>query len=694
MVGSSKLTSSPAAPRYDSHVRIPWLTSVLIGLVTALAFSTPALGADPDSLSVRITSLSPTVLTGDTTITLTGTASNPSKSPWTSVHAYLVMPKRPYTNRVQLQDALASDSAYVGERIVDTDRFAIIGDLEPGEEREFTIRVPSKEIGLSHADGVFPVGVHLVATNSRGERNPQSQARDVTLLPSINSDVPSVKTTLVWPFVETWPIDKVNPKEIAQSVTGGQLQRYLEAAKATPVSSRTLLIDPALLDSLEAIADDAEAHDIDADVAQAMRVWNADLVALSQKSDTWIVGYARPDFLGFFSSAGAPRITDVIQKSTQEAAERHKISGKTVVWPAQGDSTAALLNFVAGNKTDLAIVAPTRLNNWSQTDGSVVSTQTGSSAQPLLAASPLRLVHAQADTSFFVQHTLSTATLSSLELAGNPKARSDAVTLVNPRWDPQVDQLKPLLSLLSAENASSFLSPVTLGASVTAPQSSVSVKKTTSAKSFPKERSHLTAQLESISSLVSDVNLEPGASLENDRQVARSVALRWRGENAAVQSGIAKAIQDKQAFLGKITLEAPATITLSGQEGAFPLTIRNGTGAPIRVSLTLEADVAGITFAKAPVVRVEPGSSYTMTVSANLGSQVAATMTAQLTSETGTAFGKPSAFVLRSSNVGQFVWIAMAAAMLLVVAAGIRRFLRRRNTGTDTPPSTESDDRG
>ena len=74
---------------------------------------------------------------------------------------------------------------------------------------------------------------------------------------------------------------------------------------------------------------------------------------------------------------------------------------------------------------------------------------------------------------------------------------------------------------------------------------------------------HTTDHFDRDVRVVSDVNLEPGASLENDRQVARSVALRWRGENAAVQSGIAKAIQDKQAFLGKITLEAPATIVVA-----------------------------------------------------------------------------------------------------------------------------------
>lgn len=694
MVGGSKLTSSPNAPRYDSHVRTTWLASILIGLVSALALASPAHGADPDSLSVRITSLSPNVLDGESTITLSGTATNTSKETWRSVHAYLVMPKRPYTNRVQLQDVLASDSAYIGERIVNTDQFAIIGDLNPGEKRAFTIRVPSKDIGLSPANGVYPVGVHLIATNARGERSPQSQARDLTLLPSITSGAPSVKTTLVWPFMETWAVDDINPSSIARSVTQGQLYRYLEAAKATSSASRTLLVDPAVLDSVESIASAAEEHGIDLETAEGMRAWVSDLVALSQQTDTWILDYARPDFLGFYNTPDANRITKTVQKSTQEAAGRHRISGKSISWPARGDTTASLANFFSRENRDLVIVSPTRLNNWHQTNGSLISVDSGSSMQPLLAASPLGLVDTQSDTSYFVQHTLSLAALSSVELAGNPDAHSDSVTLINPNWDPQLDQLKPLLNLLSVDNRGSFLSPTTLNGSPSNERTSVSIKRTTSAKSFPKQRTESTAELERLSSLVSAVSLEPGTSLANQAQVTRSVALGWRGKNAAVQQELTRSINEKKAFLEKISVEAPATITLSGQEGAFPLTIRNGTDAPVRVSLTLLADVTGITFADTPTVRIEPGSSHTMTVSAHLGTQVAATMTAQLTSESGTTFGEPSAFVLRSSNVGQFVWIAMAGALLLVAIAIARRFLKRRKPNSNSSQSTEASNHG
>ena len=79
-----------------------------------------------------------------------------------------------------------------------------------------------------------------------------------------------------------------------------------------------------------------------------------------------------------------------------------------------------------------------------------------------------------------------------------------------------------------------------------------------------------------------------------------------------------------------------------------------------------------------PPVEIAAGERHTVTVEADLGEQTSSTVTAWLATSDGSTFGEPAVFNIRSSNVGLFVWIAIAAAGLLVVATWARRFLGRR----------------
>ncbi len=699
MVGGPKLTASTQSPRYDGHVRFRSLVSLVVGLLLTLPFLTPASHADSDDLKVHITSISPSVLGKDSVITLKGTASNSGDETWTSVHAYMVMPRWPYTSRTQVHDVLTSDLAYVGERIVNTDRFATIGTLAPGESKDFTIRVPSKELGLSAADGVYPVGVHLVATDPQGHRDPQSQSRDLTLLPRISAESARVPSGLVWPFIDTANPADPDPQQLAESTKDGQMRRYLDAARSTPASARSVLVDPALIDTVEVAAKAAEELGLSEEDIQALTQWTADLIALSQESDTWIIDYSRPDYLGFSASSHASSFNKSIRSSTQDATARHKLIGKKIIWPALNDPTTSLLNSIATLNPDRVLVSTDRVSDWEASDGSLLTFNHDDVRVPLLGMTPLQFSQLEKSTSLFVQHTLSNATLSSIERENDPTADSNALTFINPRWDPEPEQLALLLTKLSS-NTSSFLTPTTISTLPARKQAEVSILKETPNKPFGRERLNLTAQLSEMADLVTEVNLNPQTADGPQNDLARSVSLQWRGDNAAAIRSLRASIAAKENFLNGVTLESPATITLSGQQGAFPLTIRNGTKSPVRVSLKVSADVPDISFEDVPAVRIEPGASHTMTLSADMGTQVAATVTAQLRSISGTEFGQSSAFVLRSSNVGQVVWIAMAFAVLLVIAAAVRRTVKRRRASTELTQNgkheqlTEDEDHG
>lgn len=680
MVGGPELTRSTARDRYDGHVRVRWIFALIVSALAILGVGAPATqAATSDDLSITIRSISPTILTGKSTITLTGTVTNSGKQAWTSANAYLVMPRWPYTSREQVHDVLSSDYAYVGERIVSTGRFAELGTLQPGQTKQFSIRVPSGDLDLSAADGVYPVGVHLVATDPQGARSGQSKARDLTLLPRLSDDARRVQAGIIWPFIEPWSPATVKRDEIAESVMRGPLRHYLDAAAATPHDARTILIDPALLDSVSAVSDEAEELKLTAEEVALVDDWIADTLALASASDTYIIDYGRPDYFGFLGSPQSKNLNSSVQSATRDAIERYKLVGKSIVWPAAGDPTSKFVSHLVALDHDLAVVSSERVSSWKPTAGSRVPVGAVDSKIEGFVHTPWAFSPLTSNGSLVVQNFFSTATFSSLEKSQNSSAHSDALLLMNPRWDPVLEDLSQLLTALEGQRGS-FLTPTTLSSRGTASEKPLAVRKSSTSPVFSPTRLAQTQKLARKNALVQNVNLAPTKGNSSTMETARAVSLGWRPSPTAVSTHVASSLASADAFLNEITLETPGTITLSSDKGSFPLTIRNGTDSPVRVSVRLTADVPGISFAKSPAVRIEPGSSHTMTVDANMREQVAATASAQLTTVDGESFGAAQAFVLRTSNVGQYVWIGLGAAVLLVITAAGRRLVQRRRS--------------
>ena len=53
-----------------------------------------------------------------------------------------------------------------------------IGDLEPGSTTRFEVRVPYRQLGISGAEGVYPVGVEILGTDVDGTRGTAAIRRD------------------------------------------------------------------------------------------------------------------------------------------------------------------------------------------------------------------------------------------------------------------------------------------------------------------------------------------------------------------------------------------------------------------------------------------------------------------------------------------------------------------------------------
>lgn len=309
-------------------------------------------------LVVSIDTLSPTALERGDVVEVSGVITNVDDQTWRDVSAFLVISAGALTTRQELQDAADSpDTAYIGDRIVEPDAFAAVGDLAPGQSAAYTLRVPYRVLGITGASGVYQLGVHVLGTDEDGTRSLSATGRARTFLPLLNSagivgGAARVRTSLLWPLLA--PVRRVadgrvinTDQLISLTSAGGRLRTLLDMARDSSGMPLTLVLDPGLLDALGEIArgttlapladaaptdgpgspptSDAVPGDGDGDGdsramrdpltgpgalaefvrteptgnesagQRAARVWLRDLVGLAQDVPVWTTGYAQPD---------------------------------------------------------------------------------------------------------------------------------------------------------------------------------------------------------------------------------------------------------------------------------------------------------------------------------------------------------------------------------------------------------------
>ena len=654
-----------------------------------MAPGSPARAADKDpELTVSIQSLSPSRLGSDSTVTMTGTVTNRDDHAWTNVQAYLVIPTVPFTTRAQVGDAIDNGDAYTGARVVDAGTFDDMGDLAPKQSRQFTVKVPYAKLAISGAEGVYPVGVQILGTDTDGERSNDAIARATTFLPLISSGHQRIPASVVWPFLmpdrRKYDGDYADPAGLIAAVSaGGQLRNLLDLAASTDGSSSTAVIDPALLVGVDDLANGRHvADDVDLTDQQKLeaRSFLDDLLAFARQQGSWILGFDRPDVLALSQSGDLEGpLKEAINRATDSALTKFQLFGRRTSWPSAKGVTARLLRDLRGAGDSPVIVTSGALPDWDRRQGSIVQYVTPAGPMPLLVTDALDAgVPGQDSVVTLRQRILSEAALATLQREIDPKSRADAVTMVDPRWDPGTQWAT---GQLSAAFESPFTSGTSLESVLTRPLTTYDGKV-----AFAKDRTLSRAQLEAAADIVAKGGALSSVIPQSDsvddalaQDVASVLGIRWRTDSAT-GTGIAKKLADQAgAELRKITIKGPPSVTLSSSKGGFPITIRNGTDEAIRVGVSLESSNPALTIPDVKPVDIGAGERRTLTVDIDLGRQNATTITARLKSTDGKAIGQPAEFNVRSSKIGVVLWVAMGLAALLVLAALVRRFSRRRN---------------
>lgn len=672
-------------------------------LLGSFLISVPPAGAADDApdLEVRISSLSPSHLTSGSRVTLGGTVTNNDSHTWRTVQAYLVIPATPYTTRAQVDEAIGNGKAYTGTRIVDIGLYDELGDLAPNQSHTFEVSVPWDHLGITGAEGVYPVGVQILATDADGTRSDTAIARATTFLPLISARQAPVPTSILWPFLMTdyRGVDGayVHSDDLLRSVSpGGQMRNLLDLASSTVGTASTLLLDPALLVGIDDLSRGRhlpKSFTVTAPQKALAADFLQDLLTFSRTHATWVMDYDRPDDLALTMNGDLRRpLEEAIDRATESALTTYQISGRRVSWPTRDGVTSAMLGNLRGSGDSPAIVTPSSVPGWEPRLGSMVQYTTSRGPMPLLVNAVRNGdTPGQDSTVTLRQRLLSDAALAVLERAIDPTSRADAVTMVDPQWDPGVRWATGNLS-------EGFTAPFTTGQNLerflTQSLSSYTGRAPSRAKATPISR----AQLRSATAIVSAGQLLSSVIQRSDgvedslaRTVSGVLGVRWRLDPATGMTIAATRARRTGAELDKVTIEAPPAVTLSSSKGGFPLTIRNGSESAIRVGIALASSNPALSIPSVKPIDVGPGERHTVTVQVDLGRQRTTYLTARLATEAGQSLGAPTTFKVRSSRIGVVLWVAMGLAGLFVLVTLVHRFHRRR-TRTATQQLADDDD--
>ncbi|OUZ12562.1 hypothetical protein BHE97_02375 [Aeromicrobium sp. PE09-221] len=632
-------------------------------------------------LTVTIDALTPSQLTADATIEVSGRIENTSDGDWTSVQAYLVMARSPFTTREQVETAARSSTTYTGERVTTIGLFDEVGDISPGDTAQYDLSVPLHEIGPTGAPGVYPVGVQLLATDPDGVRPQDSVARATTFLPWIDDPSSPIGGGLVWSFVlDPRRDDEADDVQAMRTAIGenGRLRRQLDLAAALPVEAQSLIIDPAVLDASQQMADgESPFDDVTEEAREEAQSFHDDLVALARRSSVWNIDYDRPDWAALserpdLAAAFSPRVA----ATTQSVLDEHGITGRSARWAMETGVTGGMLEHHRAEGDAPTIVRAAALPQWDQRDGSLVTVDAEHGPALLAVDDTLGSGEEVETTVSLRQRVLTRAALAALSRAADPESAADAVTFVDPGWvpEPRADTG----ALAAALRGDDLVEGTTLDRLVTGGVDPYDGEVPAHPVSEPLPSSVLAAaaNLAEAEDAVAAVSTGEAGGSQAERNLASAVSVRWRSApERAVRSAEQQAIERSGSLAG-IEVLGPQTVTLSSSQGSFPLTVNNPTRLPISVSILLTPGNPALSSSRLDPIDVAPGERRTVNAEIDLGRQTSTTITAQAMAG-DRAIGSETSFNVRSSQVGTIVWVAMGVAVAGVVFAMSRRFRRR-----------------
>lgn len=684
----------------------------------------------PDPLQVVIEEIAPAVIPEQgEDLTVTGRIRNRSTQVWTDLRVYLLTSPEPLTSADELAVAAESDPRIeVGNRLVDPGLWAEASDLEPGESTPFTLVVPRADLILSGAPGVYWLGVQVLGT-TEGVRLEGADGRARTFLPLVPSETDPISLALaiqVRNQVVREPDGTLSsPEDWSERLApGGRLRRVLALGRSARQRPLTWVVDAAVIDAARSLSDgnpplvladgqdedeppaeesdpsaspdaaeesgddSAEAENPGGDPPGPAQAWLSGLTSALQQSPTLSVPYGDLD-LSAAVRAGDEGLVATATELSKARLEGVATGARPVAAPPEGRLSPEAADLVLGRVP--AVLAPDGVEISGAAEGTDPSVLNPPDAEEVLLApapeamwgpSPLPIRSALSVR----QRLLADAALHALsDPGGQPLIR-----FLPPRWDPGERWRKAAFfpglrqPWLVATELADLLDGARPGATSGTEVEMVYTEQDAAAELRPSVVAAADA-LVAQGRVLAEVLLDSGDVDERITGQALLSASVWNRDRPGRAAGRARETREMiRDSLNQISVRAPEFVTMSSEEGTFQVTVINGLDQPVLVGLDARIVGDNLTLTLPEPIELAPRSRGALRIDAAAADIGVHAVTLQPISTEGTAIGTATRLSVRSSRVGLFLWVVMAAGAIAlfgtITVRVLRRVRRRRRT--------------
>ena len=657
------------------------------------------------AVQVRITSFSPMVPKPGDSVTIDGVVTNTGATTLTNTQAIACIDDQRgrITDSAELADIPADPSDC--ESPAGSTAFQDFADvLEPSVSRRFSITVPWRQWHVGGRSGVYVVGVKIRGDNPDGGRENPGVARTLMPVMAPKTTVRQVRTAMMLPlrhrptqlngsyFAGESLVDAMKP--------GGRLARLVQSGTGKKVS---WLIDPSTLDEARQLA---KEYRTDGRVgapkqpSQVARDWLAALDrAVAPAKQVTMLPYGDPD-VRTLEATGLGRIVDASRELASAAEPPLGKPVQSAIWLENGFADAATLAALTGDQTSSRPDDLTLLSSWAWAPDQRPDLDSSPLVSVTTPAGPVRAVVAdQGLTSGGPDPVILNgpvqvrqrfvAETALLAMAGDGTAPVTVVAAPARGFDVLGSATAVLLQGMSAPwitpiGIDEVTGPATQTVEAPAPKQTLSVLNE--------------SQLDAVRAIdqdiatYNDLQRHSAAFKANlDRVAVRAASMAWRGFQPDGDHYRRYQLGTFRQTFGQVRIITAdggqdTVVTLSASKGQFPLTIENGTKAPIRVGLRIESlnrDDLTVESIEPRVIR--GGNRYSFTIRASAQQNGVIKARAHLVTENGQEFGTPLELDIRAAQYGTVGWVLVAAAVALLFGTSafriFRRIRRERRTG-------------
>jgi hypothetical protein len=665
--------------------------------------------ADETGLTVSIESIDPSILRSGDRLRLSGSVQNDSDHSWSDAKVYLEMSELPADTKSELDAfALTGDEKF-GDRIVALGYFDEIGAIKAGQGSAYHLSIPYEQLRASGAlgggAGVYHIAVAVLASEA-GFRDTNADARTDALLPVEDSDTPPTQETSVTTLI---PITAPVPRQSADVFAGdrlaaalgfgGRLRNLLDFVMAAPPDSVDLVVDPALLDALRAMADGyqvidlADGPDAEPQPGQGQQdavQWLDDFHTAAVTQTVDFLPWANADTSGL-AAAGLPGVAEAAYRATRQFASQSDWPTAPIVdWQSNSESTRRGLVVAWRGGARVHVVsqdALTQLQNDANGYPPPLATVDTHSAPLTVTVSRSDLAGAPFDASTtaleFRQRLLADAMVRAISSTPNPST----VIAAPFRWNPGF-VLEPNVDLTSAYD-SSLVSPRRLGEltidSPSAPQPvfyqgpiDITARQPLMSTGLESAIKRLRNAGRVYTALLTDGH---DAALGFDQQLGEAASAAWLWQQKRGETLIRRSALTMSNQIRKVTVTGPEFVALSSEAGRFPLTVSNGLDVSVTVNVSVVPRNPALSIDPIEPIVLGPGQQRVVEVQSRAAGSGVTSVRARLATSAERPFGRAWDFDIRATRIGVAIWILLGVLIAALFGGAALRIARRIRGG-------------